>query len=163
MGSGEIFTPRQRRVFERFSELICPPRLAGTLLADHMAEAQRFVAVFPTHVRRLLLTSLVLFDQGARVHPAGRGRRFVDLDIEQAERYLRACATSRSPGVRNAVTLLRSVVVLSYYELPAVHASLDYHPDGYVREMAERRLRLHGEAIERGQLDELVDVPSEPA
>lgn len=151
---------RVRRVVERFATVVCPPDLTSRgLVAPLIDEVERFLAAFPPPVRRALLASFLAFDEGARLWPAGRGRRFVELDDEAAEQWFRAVAAGRSPALRNLVRLMRGVVVMSYYELPAVQADLGYFPDAYIAEVAARRLAVHGTAIERAEREVLVDAP----
>jgi hypothetical protein len=54
---------------------------------------------------------------------------------------------------------MRGVVVMSYYELPAVQADLGYFPDACIAEVAAQRLKVHGAAIERAEREVLVDGP----
>lgn len=160
MRSTTALGPRQRLVIERFAEVVCPPEITYTgRLPELMEEVERFLCAFPSHVRRLLLAAFVAFDTGARLHRAGRGRRFVQLDDGAAERYFRARATSRSPAVRNLLTLMRGVVAMSYYELPAVQSELGYDPGSYIAEVTARRRVVHGDAIERGERAVFVDLP----
>ena len=152
---------RHRRVIERFAEVVCPPGITSTgRLPELMAEVERFLCAFPAHVRRLLLAAFVAFDTGARVHHVGRGRRFVQLDDDAADRYFRARARSRSPAVRNLLTLMRGVVAMSYYELPAVQAELGYDPGSYIAEVTARRRVVHRDAIERAERAVFVDLPA---
>jgi len=156
-----VLGPRLRRVVERFAETVCPPGLASRgLLTPLVEEVELFLAAFPRPVRGALVASFLAFDEGARLHPAGRGRRFVDLDADAADRWFRAVAGGRSSALRNLLRLMRGVVAMSYYELPAVHAELGYAPDSYIAEVAARRLRVHGAAIERAERDLLVDAPA---
>jgi hypothetical protein len=151
---------RQRRVIERFARVVCPPGITSAdRLPDLMAEVERFLCAFPSHVRRLLLAAFVAFDTGARLHRVGRGRRFVDLDDVAADRYFRARVASRSSAVRNLLTLMRGVVAMSYYELPAVQSELGYDPASYIAEVTARRRVVHGDAIERGERAVFVDLP----
>jgi hypothetical protein len=155
-----VLGPRTRRVVERFAVIVCPPDLTSRdLLAPLIDEVELFLAAFPPPVRRALLASFLMFDEGARLHPAGRGRRFVDLDDSTADRWFRTVAGGRSPALRNLVRLMRGVVAMSYYELHAVQADLGYFPDAYIAEVAARRLQVHGAAIERAERDVLVDAP----
>lgn len=127
-------------------------------MAPLIDEVERFLAAFPPPVRRALVASFLAFDEGARLRPAGGGRRFVDLDDEAAEQWFRAVAGGSSLALRNLVRLMRGVVVMSYYELPAVQADLGYFPDAYIAEVAASRLKVHGAAIERAERGVLVDV-----
>jgi hypothetical protein len=151
---------RVRRVVERFATVVCPPELrSGGLLGALIDEVERFLAAFPPPVRRALVASFLAFDEGARLRPTGRGRRFVHLDDEAAERWFQAVAGGSSPALGNLARLMRGVVVMSYYELPAVQADLGYFPDAYIAEVAARRLKVHGAAIERAEREVLVDGP----
>jgi hypothetical protein len=161
MGSSGRLSPRQRRVIERFAKIACPPEVTAVgRLPEVVAELERFLHAFPAHVRRLLLAAFVVFDEGARLHPPGRGRRFVRLDDRAADRYFRARADSRMPAVRNLLTLMRGVVVMSYYELSDVKAELGYDPGAYIAAVAARRLEVHGDAIERGERAVFIESPA---
>jgi hypothetical protein len=144
--------PRSRRIVERFAGTVCPPEARSRdLLPPLLDEVERFLGAWPPHVRRAVVAGFLAFDEAARVHRAGRGRRFVELDDEAADTYYRARAASRSPAVRNVVKLMRGLVAMSYYELPAVHDELDYHPEAYIGQVARRRLEVHGDDVRRGE------------
>ena len=159
-----VLGPRVRRVVERFATVVCPPELTSrNLLAPLIDEVERFLAAFPPPVRRALVASFLAFDEAARLRRPGGRRRFVDLDDEAAEQWFRAVAGGRAPALGNLVRLMRGVVVMSYYELPAVQADLGYFPDAYIAEVAARRLEVHGAAIERAEREVLVDAPARRA
>jgi hypothetical protein len=91
--------------------------------------------------------TLRLFDQAARLYPSSRGRPFTRLDDARADGYLRRVLYGRGGPVAAVLRLVKSVVVLCYYELPEVKARLGYDPDAYVAEVAARRLARYGAEI----------------
>ncbi len=118
-----------------------------------MRDFNRHLGCLPSAVRRVAGPALWLFDQGARLRPASRGRPFVRLDDERADAYLRtvlygfSTATGRSGPVATVIRLVKSLIVLCYYDLPEVKAALGYEPDAYIAEVKARRLALHGAEI----------------
>lgn len=106
--------------------------VSGTL---HTMFAMR--SALPRAGRGILDSSLRLLDSGART-PQYRFRRLRDLDLAAAQRYLEAW-DSRPIAVRRVALLARDLVLVAYYEQPAVRARLGYLPDAYLADVAERR------------------------
>jgi hypothetical protein len=140
------FTPGTRRIFERFAQLACPPELVTAHLMPALVdEFERHLACLPAAARRTVAPTLFLFNQAARLR---RGRCFVGLDQGDAEAYFSNVLYRRQGALSAAVRLVKGLVVMCYYELPAVKAQLGYHPEAYIAGVAARRLERYGHEIE---------------
>jgi hypothetical protein len=96
--------------------------------------------------RKALAAALVLLDQGARLYPPSRGRRFARLDDRVAEAYIRALL-ARHNVAAEMTRRLKSVVTMCYYELPEVQREIDYQPAPYIAAVSRRRLESYGPQI----------------
>lgn len=139
-------------LIERLVEVLCParPDAPGEQRAT-VESIEAYVACLPPARRRGLAAALVGLDQGARLYPPSRGRRFAELDAARAERYLTLLLRGRLRPVRLAAEVLTSLVALCHYDLPEVRARLGYEPDAHIARVARRRLERHGEAIARAE------------
>ena len=80
-----------RRPARRFTEVVCPPEVRiGQRTERVLAEFGLMLGALPSVARKALATALVVLDQGARLYPPSRGRRFARLDDRAAEAYIRA-------------------------------------------------------------------------
>jgi hypothetical protein len=150
--------PGTRRVFERFAALACPPELVGQhLMPALLHEFELQVACLPAGVRRAVGPTLLIFNQTARLGAGGRGRSFVRLDRPTADAYLSKVLQRRRGVLSGAVRLVKSLVVLCYYELPTVKAQLGYHPEAYIAQVAARRLASYGAEIAAAESASLRD------
>jgi hypothetical protein len=139
--------PGARRVFERFAALACPPDLVELgLMPDLLREFELQLRCLPAGARRLVAPTLRLFNQSARLRPGGRGRSFARLEDARADAYLRAMLDGRG-ALPDAVRLVKSLVVMCYYELPPVKQRLGYRPEVYIGEVSARRLARYGAQI----------------
>jgi hypothetical protein len=141
-----------RRIVSRFAGVACPPEVrSGGLTEQVLGEFELLMAVIPVGVRRLIPIAFVLFDQAARLYPPGCGRRFARLGDAEADAYLRAVLARRGGGLAAAVRRLKALVVMCYYELPAVKEQLGYRPDAYIAAVSRRRLDSYGPEIRAGE------------
>src|SRR5579862_5466955 len=82
--------PRLRKIVTRFAEVACPPGItADGMTAALIAEFELLLSALPSGTRNGLTGALVAFDQGARLSPRSRGRRFTRLPAADAEAYFR--------------------------------------------------------------------------
>jgi choline dehydrogenase-like flavoprotein len=136
--------PRLRAIVARFAKVACPPgKLADEMADALLAEFETLLSALPAGTRMALTAGLVAFDQGARLYPGSRGRRFARLPAAEAEAYFRA-ALARGGGIGSAVHSFKSLIVFCYHELPQVKDELGYRPDGYMASVARRRLTTYG-------------------
>jgi len=103
--------------------------------------------------RRALAAAFLAVDQGARLYPAARGRRFARLEDQVADAYLSALL-GRGDGLAALVQRLVSLVVMCYYALPDVQAEIGYQPDPYIAAAARRRMESYGAEIRAAEARE---------
>lgn len=140
------------RIVVRFAEVACPPEVrSGGVTGGLVTEFEALLGALPAGARRLVQGGLVAFDQGARLYPWARGRRFARLADDDADAYLRAVLARRRGGLAASVQRLKGLVVFCYYEQPQVKEQLGYEPDGYIAEVSQRRLSRYGAQIRAGE------------
>ena len=152
-----------QRVLVHFAGVVCPPEIHTLgLVGDTVHELTQHLFAMPTHLRLGLFASFAAFDQGARLWPKARGRRFVDLDPTRAEAYFLAVAHAAGPQ-RKVAQIMKGLATLAYYELPQVKEALAYHPDAYIAQVAKRRLDSYAADIARVEAEVLTPMPTPPA
>jgi len=144
-----------RPIVERFARVVCPPGPGGIDAPGRMAELynqlEPFLGAMPRHLQLGVMASFVTFDQAARLWPRALGRRFTALDDARADAYFRAMAHGPLGPQRAICKLMKGLATFNYYEIPAVRAELEYHPDAYIAKVAKRRLESYAEAIRKGE------------
>jgi hypothetical protein len=143
-----------RQVVKRFAEIACPPGVRADRRAELvLAEFSLMLGALRPGARRALVAAFVAFDQGARLYPAARGRRFARLDDRTADDYLRALL-ARGDGTASLVRRLVGLMVMCYYELPEVKREIGYQPDSYIAAVSKRRLESYGAEIRAAEAAE---------
>jgi choline dehydrogenase-like flavoprotein len=136
--------PRLRAVVTRLAEVACPPEIAVNGTAGALiTEFEALLSALPAATRTGLTGALLAFDQGARLSPRSRGRRFTRLPAPDAEAYVRGVLARRG-AAGSALRTLKGLIVLCYHELPQVKEQLGYQPDAYMASVARRRLTTYG-------------------
>ena len=131
----------------RFAEVVCPPGMRAHHRTDRvLAEFELVLAALAPTARRGLTAAFVILDQGARLYPRARGRRFSRLDDPAAEAYIRALL-ARGGVLAQLLQRLRGLVVMCYYELPTVQREIGYQPAPYIAAVSRRRLDSYGPEI----------------
>jgi hypothetical protein len=120
------------------------------MLAHHrtdrvLAEFEQMLGALAPAARKGVTAALVAIDQGARLYPRSRGRRFTRLDDQAAEAYIRVLLRSE------LVQRIKGLVVMCYYELPVVQREIGYHPAPYMAAVSRRRLESYGPEIRAGE------------
>ena len=140
-----------QHVARRFAELVCPPEVRAGQRADRvLREFGLLLGALPPAARKALAVALVLLDQGARLYPPSRGRRFARLDDQVAGAYVRAVLARGGPAAE-LIWRLRSAIAVCYYELPEVQREIGYDPAPYVAAVSRRRLESYGQDIRAGE------------
>jgi hypothetical protein len=140
-----------RLAARRFAEVVCPPGMRAHHRTDRvMAEFELMLGALAPGARKALTTALVALDQGARLYPRSRGRRFARLEDQDAEAYIRALL-ARHGMAAELVQRLRGLVVMCYYELPVVQREIGYNPAPYIAAVSRRRLESYGPQISAGE------------
>ena len=148
-----------RQAARRFAEVVCPPEVrAGQRTDGVLREFGLMLGSLPPAARKALATALVVLDQGARLYPAARGRRFARLDDRAAAAYVRALL-ARHDAAAELVRRLKSVITMCYYELPEVQREIGYDPAPYIAAVSRRRLESYGPQIRAGE--SAVTAPAE--
>jgi hypothetical protein len=143
----------------RFAEVVCPPGVRADQRTDRvLREFGLMLASLPPAARKALSAALVVLDQGARLYPAARGRRFARLDDQVAAAYVRALL-ARHDAAAELVRRLKSVITMCYYELPEVQREIGYDPAPYIAAVSRRRLESYGPQIRAGEA--AVTAPAE--
>jgi hypothetical protein len=115
-----------------------------------MREFGLMLGSLPPVARKALAGALILVDQGARLYPPARGRRFARLDHGVADAYIRALL-ARHGATAELVQRLKGVVTMCYYDLPEVQREIGYDPDPYIAAVSRRRLQAYGPQIRAGE------------
>jgi hypothetical protein len=132
-----------RRIVVRFVTVVCPPPVrTPARTGDVVREFDQFLGALRPSARRGLHGLLLAVDQGARLYPKARGRRFARLDDGTADAYLRALL-ARSGILRR----VKGIAVMCYYELPEARREIGYEPGPYIAEVSRRRLERYGDEI----------------
>jgi hypothetical protein len=142
---------RVRLITRRFAEVVCPPGLRAHHRTDRvLAEFELTLAALAPGARKAMTAAMVALDQGARLYPRSRGRRFARLDDQAAEAYIRVLL-ARGGVAAQLVQRLRGLVVMCYYELSPVQREIGYDPAPYIAAVSRRRLESYGPEIEAAE------------
>ena len=140
--------------------MVCPPEVRAGQRADQvLREFGLLLGALPPAARTALAVALVLLDQGARLYPPSRGRRFARLDDQVAGAYVQAVLARGGPAAE-LIWRLRSAIAVCYYELPEVQREIGYDPAPYIAAVSRRRLESYGAEIRAGEA--AVTAPPEP-
>jgi hypothetical protein len=159
LGRSPRLSASARRAARRFAEVVCPPGMLTHHRTDRvLAEFEQMLGALAPSARKGLAAALVAIDQGARLYPRSRGRRFTRLDDRAAEAYIRALLNR---GVTaELVQRIKGLVVMCYYELPVVQREIGYDPAPYIAAVSRRRLESYGPQIGAGEA--AVTAPGAP-
>jgi hypothetical protein len=136
-----------RPAARRFAEIVCPPGIRADDRAERvLREFGLMLGSLPPAARKALAVALAGVDQGARLYPSSRGRRFTRLDERTAAAYVRALL-ARPDAAAELVRRLKSVLVMCYYELPEVQREIGYDPEPFIAAVSRRRLDRYGPEI----------------
>lgn len=142
--------PHVRRVLAALVPVICPPEAAELGVADAVvAHVGQTMATVPRLLLRGLYAGLAVYDLGARIHPGARGRPAHALAGDVAERYFESWLHGPTPIHRQLASRITQMMVLAYYEQPAVLARLGYTPGAWIDEVTRRRLKVYGDDVAR--------------
>jgi hypothetical protein len=140
-----------RGTARRFADVVCPPGMRAHHRTDRvLSEFELMLDALAPATRRALTAAIVALDQGARLYPRSRGRRFLRLDDQAAEAYVRAMLARRGIAAE-LVRRIKGLVVMCYYELPEVQREIGYDPVPYIAAVSRRRLASYGPQIRAGE------------
>jgi len=131
--------------------VVCPPEVRADQRADRvLGQFGLMLGSLPPAARTALAAALVLLDQGARLYPPSRGRRFARLDDPVAAAYVRALL-ARQGTAASMVRRLKGFIAMCYYDLPEVQREIGYDPAPYIAAVSRRRLESYGPQIRAGE------------
>jgi len=149
-------------IIGRFAQVACPPQVRAAGRTDQViGEFELLLGVTQPGPRRLLLLGFQVVDQRARLYPPARGRRLARLSDQVAADYLGGLLTG-SGAVAGVAKRLKGLIVMSYYDLPEVHAEIGYQPAPYIAAVSKRRLDSYGDQIRAGERAVLAGTPLDP-
>jgi hypothetical protein len=139
-----------RRSLRALVPVICPPDAVELGVEDAVVDhVGATMATVPPILLRGLYAGLGVYDLGARIYPAARGRRAHQLTGEVADGYFHSWLHGPTLIHRQLATRVMQMMVLAYYEQPAVLDRLGYTPGAWIDDVTRRRLRLYGDDIAR--------------
>jgi hypothetical protein len=139
-----------RRTLRALVPVICPPDAVELGVEDDVVDhVGMTMSTIPALLLRGLYAGLGVYDLGARIFPAARGRRAHQLGEEIGEQYFHSWLHGPTLLHRQLATRVMQMMVLAYYEQPAVLARLGYTPGAWIDEVTRRRLTLYGDDIAR--------------
>lgn len=160
--AGWRLSARVGRIAARFTEVVCPPEVQTEGRADRVVgEFELMLASVQPAARHALSAALIVFDRAAWLYPRARGRRFVCLGDQAADRYVRTLM-ARSGWLGGVVRRLKGLIAMCYYELPEVQEEIGYRPDAYIVAVSRRRLARYGAEIRAGEAAVLAGGPGGP-
>lgn len=136
---------RTRRILRSLAALLCPPDVVPDLLGPVVDDVVLSMQAMPAPVRAALVAGLTTYDLGA---VARWGRPASKLAPAQAARYLDVWCHGLVVQ-RELVKAVRSLVCLSYFEMPAVKERMQYRPDHWIEKVTRHRLATYGADIAR--------------
>jgi len=139
-----------RRTLRALVPVICPAEVEELGIADDVVEhVGATMGTVPPMLLRGLYLGLGVYDLGARVYPPARGKRAHQLTGEVADGYFQSWLHGPTLIHRQLATRVMQMMVLGYYEQPAVHARLGYTPTAWIDEVTRRRLKVYGDDVAR--------------
>jgi hypothetical protein len=100
---------------------------------------------YPTGLRTGFVAGMAALEAGA---VARYGRPFSRLPRAQADAWFAAWWKSGLMPLRQLARGLKMAIVMAYYDLPAIKARLEYHPEAWIAERARQRLASYGVEID---------------
>lgn len=149
-GAGFAHPAHVRRTLRALVPVICPPEVAELGIEDDVVEhVGGTMQTVPPLLLRGLYLGLGVYDLGARIFPAARGKRAHQLTGEVADAYFSSWLHGPTLIHRQLATRVMQMMALSYYEQPAVMARLGYTPGAWIDEVTRRRLKVYGDDVAR--------------
>ena len=149
-----------RRILWVLAPIVCPPDLVRRGLLDPVIDdLEQFMAIMPPPIRAAMLVGMNLFDVTATLDPRNAGKTFSQLDGERAKRWFELWWHSPIALMRELAKKTKGLLVLCYYERPAVRMQMDYDPDQWIAKVAKERLERFGEEIRRKEAENTTADP----
>lgn len=131
---------RARRMLRALVPVVCGPDATTLDMVEPiLAHVELTLRSFPAGLRSVIVVGIKAFDIAAVLHPPF-GRTFSRMSLRAARRYYRRWWSSSQYSPRRIARALKGLLVLGYYEQPAVHRKLGYDPEQWIAYTARRRL-----------------------
>jgi hypothetical protein len=131
-----VLSPRRDRAVRALLPVFCPADIDDPALADAVVRhVERTASSVAPLTRGALLSAFDLIEAMGLRH----GRPTSRLPIGTRRRAVALMGT-RSRTLRRVVRSARDVLVVAYFDQPAVKARLGYLPDAWTEEVARERL-----------------------
>ena len=119
-----------RRTLAALAPSVCPPDVVELGLVDAVVDHAALTwGSFPVHLRAGLVAGIAAFEVARHVTRASHAAAFDALD--------------RAPGPLHALAKgIKALLVMAYYEQPAVQRQLGYDADGWIAESKQKRLKV---------------------
>lgn len=145
-------SPRTRTILTHLACVVCPPDaqrlgLVATIV-DHVELSLR---ALPTPARLGIVVALRFYDWGAIVSPGSLGRRSCSLSESQAVAYFDKWWRHRLGPVRELTKGIKSIICMSYCEMPEIKALLGFHSGKWMEDVKHKRLTVHANVVARHQ------------
>jgi hypothetical protein len=143
---------RLRRLLRSLVPVVCPPDVERLGLVDEVVDhCELTMRAFPAPVRSAFLLGLATYNVAALGWLPGRGRPASRLTGQSARAYFATWWESPIPLNRELAVVVKAIMALAYYEMPAVKAELGYQPDAWIEKVKTRRLAVYRGEITRHQ------------
>lgn len=135
-----------RRLLRSLAAVVCPPELGELGIVDDLVDdVEQGMRSLPSFVRFALVSGIKAYDLAAI---ARHGRRASSLPPERARAWFEFWRHGLGLQ-REFANRVKGVLVMSYYEQPAVLAGIGYTPHAWVAKVDERRLQHYAGDIAR--------------
>ncbi len=154
----DFHLPRRLRVtVAQVARVTCPPELDELGLVEHVVESvEHQLRSFPAGFRVAMVAGMTAFEASAVLR---YGKPFSRLSREQAERWYALWWKSQAGAFRQLAKALKALIVLPFYQSPAMRDRLSYHPDRWIAEAARKRLERYGLDIQQHEEDLMAPNP----
>lgn len=138
-----------RRLLRSLVPVVCPPEQAELGVTEEVIdELELAMRSMPAFVRLALVSGMITYDVTAALVPRHRGKRAHQLRGDDALEWFRAWRSGTAIQ-RNFVKGIKSLMGLSYYEVPAVQQYIGYTPQQWIDKVTKRRLEVYRDDIAR--------------
>lgn len=147
-------SPRTRRILWVLAPIACPPEIiARDLLEPTIDALEDFMGKMPPGIQVATVVGLEVFEATAALYPPNMGRPFSALDGDRARQWFEIWWHSPVSLMREFAKKTKGLLAFCYYEHPAVRAELVYHPDRWIKHVAQRRVERYGEEIRKKEAE----------
>ena len=143
-------SPRTKRILWVLAPIVCPPEIIERdLLEPTINKMESFMQGLPSEIQWATVLGVTAFDMSAALYPQNMGKAFSELDGDKALKWFELWWHSPVALMREFAKKTKGLLVFAYYEQPEVSRELAYHPDRWIKTVAQRRIKKYEEEIRR--------------